>query len=278
MDLLAIPFPGINPVAIEFGPFSVKWYGIGYMVSLLFAWWYIKQMLRTPELWRGNKAPFAPELTDDLLLWITIGVVAGGRLGQVLLYEPSYFWKHPADVLKVWNGGMSFHGALILCGLLILVFSRLHKVAFATVMDLCCAGVALGIGLVRIANFINGEHFGRPTNVPWAMVFPEGGNYTRHPSQLYEALLEGFVLFVILRLATHRFGALKSPGLVTGIWLVWYGLARMVCEMFRDPEPIHALNLGPITAGQVYSVPMILLGVWFIWRARKQAETQPARA
>jgi phosphatidylglycerol:prolipoprotein diacylglycerol transferase len=278
MEFLAIPFPGINPVAFEIGPLSVKWYGLGYMASLLFAWWYIKQLLRTPQLWRGNKAPFSPLLVDDLLLWITIGVVVGGRLGQVLLYDPGYYLHHPIEIFEIWRGGMAFHGALILSGILILIFSRIHKVDFATVTDLCCAGVALGIGLVRITNFINAEHFGRPSDVPWAMVFPGGGNYTRHPSQLYESLLEGFVMFAILRLATHKFGALKSPGIVTGIWLIWYAVARTICEFFRDPEPVHALNLGPFTAGQMYSIPMVLLGLWFIWRARRGAAATPANA
>ncbi len=268
----AITYPNINPVALEFGPFSVKWYGLAYLTGLLFGWWYIKRLVSERPLWRREEPPFGPLAADDLLLAITLSVIIGGRLGQVLLYDPGYYLSHPAEILKVWQGGMAFHGALIASALAIWAFARWQKADWRSVADLCCAAVPLGIFLGRIANFINSEHWGRPSSVAWAMIFPNGGNYTRHPSQLYEAALEGLALIVIMRLLTHRWFALKRPGLTAGVWLVWYGLARAFVEFFREPESVHALNLGPFTAGQLYSLPMVALGAWLIWRARAEAE------
>lgn len=266
--LAALTYPAIDPVAIEIGPISIKWYGLAYMFGLLIGWQYVKHLLATPRLWQGNKSPMEPLLADDLLLWITLAVVLGGRLGQVLLYDPGYYFANPAEIFKVWKGGMSFHGALIASGLIILWFGHTYKVSWRSAMDLCCAGVPIGIMLGRIANFINSEHWGRETDAAVGMVFPNGGPLPRHPSQLYEAALEGLVMAIIIRFATHKLLGLKRPGLVTGIFLVWYAIARSICEYFREPEPLHALNLGPVTAGQVYSIPMLLLGLWFIATAR----------
>ena len=276
--LTVLAYPNIDPVAIEIGPFSIKWYGIAYMSGLLVGWWYVRRLLSTPGLWRGGKAPLSIEQTDDLLLWVTLSVIVGGRLGQVLLYDPGYYFEHPAEILKTWRGGMSFHGALIASGIVLLVFARWHKLPALSVMDLCCAAVPFGLLFGRIANFINSEHWGRPSEVAWAMVFPNGGDVPRHPSQLYEAALEGLVMFFILRLVTHSLLGLKQPGLVTGVWLVWYAIARTVCEFFREPENMHALNLGPFTAGQMYSIPMCLLGLVLIHRSRAALEPQEARS
>ena len=276
--LTVLAYPNIDPVAIEIGPFSIKWYGIAYMSGLLVGWWYVRRLLSTPGLWRGGKAPLSIEQTDDLLLWVTLSVIVGGRLGQVLLYDPGFYFEHPAEILKTWRGGMSFHGALIASGIVLLVFARWHKLPALSVMDLCCAAVPFGLLFGRIANFINSEHWGRPSEVAWAMVFPNGGDVPRHPSQLYEAALEGLVMFFILRLVTHSLLGLKQPGLVTGVWLVWYAIARTVCEFFREPENMHALNLGPFTAGQMYSIPMCLLGLVLIHRSRAALEPQEARS
>ena len=196
----------------------------------------------------------------------------GGRLGQVLLYDLGFYASHPAEILQVWKGGMSFHGALVGAGLAIIYFSRRMQLSALTSMDLCCAGMPLGLIIGRLANFVNSEHWGRISDVPWAMVFPNGGPLARHPSQLYEALLEGLVMFVIIRIVTHSLLGLKRPGLVAGVWLSWYAVARMICEMFREPEVGHALNIGPFTAGQVYSVPMLLLGLYFIATAKPAAQ------
>ena len=181
-----------------------------------------------------------------------------------------------AEILQVWRGGMSFHGALIGSGLGLLLFARNHAVPARSVMDLCCAAVPFGLLFGRIANFINSEHWGRVTDAAIGMVFPNGGPEPRHPSQLYEAALEGLVMLVIMRIMTHRVLALKRPGLTAGVWLVWYGIARMISEFFREPESAHAFNLGPFTAGQMYSIPMLAFGAWLIWHARRNAEAERA--
>jgi phosphatidylglycerol:prolipoprotein diacylglycerol transferase len=267
--LAVLTYPNIDPVAIEIGPISIKWYGLAYMAGLLLGWLYIRRLVSTPRLWQADTPPMSVERVDDLLLFITAAVIVGGRLGQVLLYDPSYYFANPAEIFRVWKGGMSFHGALIAAGLLILLFARFYKVSAKSVMDVCCAAVPLGIFFGRLANFINSEHWGRATDAAVSMVFPNGGLTPRHPSQLYEAALEGLVLLAIMRFATHYLLALKRPGLVTGVWLVCYAIARAICEFFREPEPQHILNIGPFTAGQVYCLPMLLLGLYFIWRARQ---------
>ena len=284
-SLAALTFPAINPVAIEIGPIVVKWYGLAYMAGLLIGWWYVRRLLSTPALWRGGLAPFGVERVDDLLLYMTFGVILGGRLGFVLFYEPGYYFANPHDIPAVWKGGMSFHGALLGSALAIFAFARRNGYSALSTMDLCTAANPIGLFFGRIANFINGELYGRVSDAPWAMVFPEAAKYhpdiepaTRHPSQLYEATLEGVLLFLALRLMTHRFGALKNPGLVTGAFVMGYGLARSLAEFFREPHEGHPLNIGPFTAGQFYSLPMILLGAWLIWRARANAAREKAVA
>jgi phosphatidylglycerol---prolipoprotein diacylglyceryl transferase len=267
--LALLTYPNIDPVAIEFGSYSIKWYGLAYMSGLLIGWLYVRRLISTPELWRGGKPPMTLERVDDLLLFMTAAIIVGGRLGQVLLYDPEFYFANPAEIFKVWKGGMSFHGAFVASALLLWLFARVYKVSAFSVMDLSCAASPIGIFFGRIANFVNSEHWGRTTDAYVGMVFPNGGDQPRHPSQLYEALLEGLVMFIILRFATHRLFALKRPGLVTGLWLLWYGIARSIGEFFREPEPGHILNIGPFTAGQVYCVPMLVLGVYMIWRANR---------
>jgi phosphatidylglycerol---prolipoprotein diacylglyceryl transferase len=276
--LAALTFPNIDPVAVTIGPVSIKWYGLAYMSGLIIGWLYVRRLLTTPHLWKNNTPPFGIEQVDDLLLCITLAVIVGGRLGQVLLYEPAYYFANPSEILKTWHGGMSFHGALIGSAIAIVIFARYFKVSARSVMDLCCAAVPFGLIFGRVANFINSEHWGRPTDAAIGMVFPNGGSVPRHPSQLYEAALEGLMMLVIMRVLTHKVLGLKNPGLVTGVWLVWYAIARTVCEVFREPEPVHALNIEPFTAGQLYSIPMFLLGLYFIYTARRDGskEQQPA--
>lgn len=277
---LALNFPAIDPVAFEIGPVAVKWYGLAYLAGLVLGWLYIRRLLSEPRLWMDGKAPFAVERVDDLLLYMTIGVIAGGRLGSILLYEPGYYLRHPLEIIQVWKGGMAFHGALLGTGLAIWLFARNYRTSVLSTMDLCAAAVPIGIFFGRIANFINGELWGRPTQVPWGMVFPDAARQypaieptLRHPSQLYEAALEGLVLFLVLRWLTHRRGALQTPGLVVGVFLIGYGAARSFCELFRSPDPAHALTLGGLTPGIAYSIPMILLGLAFLRRARSPSQT-----
>ena len=273
--LWAIPFPNIDPVALQLGPVAIKWYGLAYLAGLLLGWLYIRRLLSEPDLWAGGRPPFDVAKVDDLLLYITAGVVLGGRLGFVIFYEPSYYLANPGDIIAVWKGGMAFHGALVGCLIAVWVFARRNRVNPWSTGDLVTAAVPIGLFFGRIANFINGELFGRPTTLPWGMVFPEAALHhpdveptPRHPSQLYEAVLEGLVLFLVLRLMTHYFGALKRPGLVSGVFLAGYAVARSTAELFREPHFAHAFNIGPLTPGIVYSIPMLLMGLFVVHLAR----------
>lgn len=276
--LAALTFPNIDPEAFSIGPVSIKWYGLAYMGGLVLGWLYVRRLLSTPHLWRNNTPPLTIDRVDDLLLFMTLAIIVGGRLGQVLLYEPGYYFSNPSEILKTWRGGMSFHGALIGSAIAILIFARQYKVSARTIMDICCAAVPFGLFFGRVANFINSEHWGRTTDAAIGMVFPNGGPEPRHPSQLYEAALEGLVMLIIMRIMTHKVLGLKQPGLVTGVWLVWYAIARSICEFFREPEPIHALNIEPFTAGQIYSIPMLLLGIYFIVTARRKSAAEQLQA
>ena len=271
MSPLAIPFPAIDPVALRLGPLTVKWYGLAYMAGLLLGWLYIKHLLGSQRLWPADKAPFAPEKADDLLLFMTLGVLLGGRLGYVLFYEPRFFLSHPLEIPAVWNGGMSFHGALIGSIIAIIAFARRIEASPWSVMDLTAAAAPMGLLFGRLANFVNGELWGRPSTLPWAMVFPGAGTEPRHPSQLYEALLEGGMLFVVLWWLTHRHGALRKPGELAGAFLIGYGLARSFSELFRTPDPGHILTIPPFTAGIVYSLPMIVAGAVIVRASRRRA-------
>jgi phosphatidylglycerol:prolipoprotein diacylglycerol transferase len=278
MGALAVSFPAIDPVALRLGPLVVKWYGLAYMAGLLLGWLYIKKLLRSDRLWPGGKAPFAPERADDLLLLMTLGVLLGGRLGYVLFYEPRFFLSHPLQIPAVWNGGMSFHGALIGSIIAIVLFARRAGAPVWSVMDLTAAATPMGLFFGRLANFVNGELWGRPSTLPWAMVFPGAGPLPRHPSQLYEAALEGAVLFCVLLYLTHRRGALRSPGVVAGTFLIGYGLARSFSEVFREPDPGHILTLPPFTPGMLYSLVMIPAGVLIlVLRRRRVADDNAQR-
>ncbi|MBA2126938.1 prolipoprotein diacylglyceryl transferase [Hyphomicrobium methylovorum] len=267
--LAVLTYPNIDPIAFEWGPISIKWYGIAYLAGLMLGWLYIRRLITTPKLWYGDKPPLTLERIDDLLIYMTIGIIVGGRLGQVFLYDPEYYYANPVEIFQVWKGGMSFHGAVIAIALLLVLFAKVYKVSLLSVADLVCTASPFGLFFGRVANFINSEHWGRVTDSAMGMVFPNGGPEPRHPSQLYEAVLEGLVMLVIMRIATHHLFGLKRPGLVTGIWMVWYAIARGICEFFREPEVGHFLNIGPFTAGQVYCVPMLLLGCYLIWNARQ---------
>jgi phosphatidylglycerol:prolipoprotein diacylglycerol transferase len=269
LHVLAIPFPNISPVALSLGPVEIKWYGLAYAVGLVVGWLYVRRLLATPGLWPPDHKPFPPDLATDLLLSATIGVVVGGRLGEVLLYEPQYYRQHPGEILEIWRGGMAFHGGVIGTGLALAVLSRIRGLSALTLIDLCVAAAPIGLFLGRLANFINGELWGHVSTVPWALVFPDGGSLPRHPSQLYEALAEGALLFLALRYAVYGRLVLMRPGVATGLFLAGYALARIVCEHFRvDTDP--QIGLGLVTSGQMYSIPMMLIGIGVIlWAERR---------
>lgn len=271
MHLLAIAYPNIDPVAFSFGPLSVKWYGLAYMAGLLLGWLYVKRLIANAGLWRGGRAPLTDGMIDDLLLLVTLGVVIGGRLGHVLFYEPQYYLSRPLEILKVWQGGMAFHGGVIGVAIALWIFSRWRKVSIFSVADVVTAAVPIGLFFGRVANFINSEVVGTVSSVPWAIAFPGYGEQPRHPAMLYEAVLEGAVLFAILWWLIHKREALKMPGLVVGAFLAGYGLFRMFVEIFKIEEYRILFDGWPITRGMAYSVPMVLAGTYLIWRARRVA-------
>jgi phosphatidylglycerol:prolipoprotein diacylglycerol transferase len=281
LPIAEIPFPNIDPVLVTVGPLAIHWYGIGYIAGILFAWWYAKRLVTDTRLWPAGALPMKPEDVDDFVVWAAIGVVLGGRTGYVLFYDLPRYMAHPLDIVAVWQGGMSFHGGLLGVVLAMILFSRSRAIRTWTLFDVVAAGVPVGLGLVRLANFINSELWGKPTGLPWAVEFPNGGPFPRHPTQIYEALLEGLVLFCLLRFLTHSRLKLAAPGFVGGAFVAGYGLARIFVEFFREPDRQlgYLLGTGWLTMGMVLSTPMVLLGVWAMARAKrpeKNTEKEPA--
>jgi phosphatidylglycerol:prolipoprotein diacylglycerol transferase len=275
MPLLALPFPVIDPVLIQIGPFAIRWYALAYIVGILLGWLYARALIRSESLW-GGPAPIRLEDFDDFVLWVTLGIILGGRIGYVVFYSPSHFIHNPMEILQLWKGGMSFHGGFLGCVLAVVLFAWRRGLSILTLGDLTCAVAPIGIFLGRIANFINAELWGRTSDVPWAMVFPGGGPLPRHPSQLYEAVLEGLVLFVVLGLLI-RADALKRPGLILGAFAICYSIARTICELFREPDPQLGFLWGGLTMGMLLSIPLLLAGLGFIATAlRREPSGRPA--
>ncbi|HEY4862376.1 MAG TPA: prolipoprotein diacylglyceryl transferase [Xanthobacteraceae bacterium] len=274
MSLYVIPFPAFDPVLISFGPFAIRWYALAYIVGILLGWFYARTVIKHETLWAGVP-PMTPADFDDFVLWVTLGIILGGRIGYVLFYNPQYFAQHPLEIIELWNGGMSFHGGFLGCVLAVVLFARHRGIPILSLGDLTCAAATIGIFLGRLANFINGELWGRPTDVPWAMVFPSGGPQPRHPSQLYEALLEGLLLFVVLTVLIRR-GALQRPGFIIGAFAFGYGIARTIGEFFREPDVQLGFLWGGVTMGMLLSLPLILAGlVLMLVTARRKAAQQP---
>ena len=265
-----IAFPDIDPVAFSLGPFAVHWYALAYVAGLLFAQWYMKRLVSNRSLWLGRAPTMTPAQIDDFFVYSILGVVVGGRLGYVLFYAPLHYLAHPLDAFRLWDGGMSFHGGFLGVVIACVIYGRRIGASLDRLLDLGAASVPVGLGLGRIANFINAELYGRPTDLPWAMVFPtDPSQLPRHPSQLYEAFLEGFVLFLLVRIATHRFAALSRPGSASGIFAFIYGLSRIAVEFDREPDPQLGYLLGDfVTMGMVLSLPLCAVGVWLLARAR----------
>lgn len=258
----ALAFPSIDPVLIAVGPLAIRWYSLAYIAGLLLGWWLIKRLIKRPP------HVLTVQELDDLLIWVLFGVVLGGRVGYVLFYNAPYYVENPGDILKVWQGGMAFHGGMLGSIAAVYLFCLRRGKAFLPIMDLVALVAPIGLGLGRLANFVNGELFGRVTDAPWGMVFPRGGPLPRHPSQLYEAVSEGLILFVVLWLAMTMLKARFYPGFIGGLFLAGYGIARSTSELFREPDLHIGFLAGGVTMGQLLSIPMILIGCSLIYWAR----------
>jgi len=289
--LAAIPFPDIGPNALTiplFGSeFAIRWYALAYLVGIVVGWRILVALMRRPSLWPGDRAPAPPEAMEELFTWSILGIVAGGRLGYVLIYQPAHYLANPLDILKLWEGGMSFHGGFLGVVLVAILFCRRHGAPSLQMADALALATPVGLFLGRLANFVNGELWGRPTDLPWGVIFPGeaaqacpgivAGACARHPSQTYEALLEGVILGLIL-LALLRRGALKRPGRIAGTFFAGYGLSRFFVEFFRQADAQYITPENPLghviggaglglSMGQVLSLPMIALGVWLVIRS-----------
>ncbi|GGB35021.1 prolipoprotein diacylglyceryl transferase [Roseibium aquae] len=267
--LVVLPFPAIDPVLIEVGPFALRWYALAYIVGILLAWRYMRRLVENDRLWGTTPRPTAADI-DDFVMWGTLGIIIGGRLGYVLFYNPAYYLANPLEALAVWSGGMSFHGGFIGTVAAMILFARSRGLSIWTLFDLAGCAAPIGIFFGRIANFINAELWGRPADVPWAFVFPGAGPEPRHPSQLYEAALEGVILFLVLRVLSTRFPLLQKPGFLAGAFAFGYGLGRSIAEFYRVPDAHIGYLSGFFTMGMLLSVPMILAGLAVMyWSARK---------
>jgi phosphatidylglycerol:prolipoprotein diacylglycerol transferase len=277
--MLLIPFPNIHPEIFSvgpfhldgwtLGPFAIRWYALAYIAGLIIGWRYCLALARRPP-----QIAKAQDI-DDFLVWATIGVVLGGRIGYVLFYDLPRYLAEPAEIIKLWHGGMSFHGGALGVCVAIFLFCRQRKIALLGFSDIIACVVPIGLLFGRIANFINGELWGRPTDVDWAMIFPGDPNHLpRHPSQLYEAFLEGIVLFLLLWVLQRFFSARRRQGLLTGAFLAGYGIARIIVEFFRQPDAQLGFLFAGATMGQLLSLPLVIIGVWLVLRAKPA----PARA
>lgn len=290
-----IPFPDISPEIFSFTVFgfelALRWYALAYIAGILIGWRLVVKTVKTTRLWRNDQPVMTPPQIEDLLTWVILGVILGGRLGYVLFYQPAYYLQNPHEILFVWQGGMAFHGGLL--GVIVagLIFTSRYKIPKLSAADAMALGVPPGLLLGRIANFINAELWGRPTDAPWGVAFPtEAAQYcpdviglcTRHPSQLYEALLEGLLLGAVLLWLAWRRNAYKTPGLIAGTFFAGYGFARFAVEFVRQPDSQFISDGNPLglafemggyglTMGQFLSIPMILLGLYLIARARRMS-------
>ena len=271
-----MPFPNFDPVLIHLGPIAIRWYALAYIAGILLGWRYGVGLIRNARLWSPAAPPITTAQIDDLILWVTLGIIGGGRLGYVLFYGRGAFLADPLEIVKVWHGGMSFHGGFLGVMVAIIGFARVNRVDMLRLADLVAPCVPIGLFFGRIANFINGELWGRPTTLPWGIIFPNApaDGLPRHPSQLYEAGLEGLVLFLILLWATHRLGWLRLRGAVTGLFILMYGVFRISLENVRQPDAgLDHMPFG-LTMGILLSTPMVLAGAWLIWRSRRAPPAQ----
>ncbi len=259
--MLAIPFPDIDPILVSIGPFAIRWYALAYIVGLILGWRYCLRLSKHPP------SVATPQQVDDFLVWATLGVVLGGRIGYVVFYNPMHYLNYPVEALYLWHGGMSFHGGALGVLFALFLFSRQRKIDFLGFSDIIVSAAPIGLFFGRIANFINAELWGRVTDLPWGVVFPGAGPEPRHPSQLYEAALEGLVLFVLLNWLRHFTGARYRRGVLVGVFLAGYAVARTAVEFVRQPDEQLGFLIFGATMGQLLSLPLLLLGLYLIWRA-----------
>ncbi|HEY1605420.1 MAG TPA: prolipoprotein diacylglyceryl transferase [Allosphingosinicella sp.] len=257
---------GVDPVLFQWKFIVIRWYSLAYLAGILLGWWYLLKLVAQPG------SPMARRHADDMVFYATLGIILGGRLGYVLFYNPSFYFHAPIEILKLWDGGMSFHGGVIGTSLGIFYLARRNRLSWLRIHDYVACCVPFGLFFGRIANFINGELWGRVTHLPWAVIFPTGGPDPRHPSQLYEALLEGVFLFLILWYAFWKTRARYEPGKLVGIFLLGYGLCRFLVEFIREPDQqlIAFTQATHLHMGQWLSLPMIFGGAWLVATAKKR--------
>jgi len=259
-----VAFPAIDPVAIELGPLVIRWYALAYVAGILLGWRLAMRIANRPG------TPVLPREVDDLVVWLTLGIILGGRVGYILFYNFDQYLAQPLQALRIWEGGMSFHGGLVGVILAVVLFARNRGIPLLALGDIVAAVVPIGLFFGRIANFINGELWGRPTTVDWAMIFPhDGRQLPRHPSQLYEAFLEGICLFTLLMVLNAK-GIRRNMGALTGVFLVGYSMARIFSEFFREPDPQLGFLFFDTTMGQLLSIPMALIGLWLLVTANRR--------
>lgn len=270
----ALTFPNIDPVLLQLGPLKVHWYGMAYVVGILSGWWYAGKLVTNQKLW-GGPAPITKEHLDDFLMWLVAGVILGGRIGYVLFYNLDKYLAQPLDIFKVWDGGMSFHGGLTGVVIAMILFARSRDFSPFSLFDVIGPASCIAIFFGRCANFINQELFGKVTDASWGIVFPiTQDGLARHPSQLYEAALEGIVLFIMLRIFTHTFLKLKSPGFIAGAYVAGYAVARIIVEFVRIPDVQIGYLFGDwLTMGMVLSIPIILIGIWSMAASKYRSTT-----
>ncbi len=266
-------FPGFDPVAVQFGPFAIRWYALAYIVSLLIGWRLARRLVQVAP------AVASAVQTDDFLTCATLGVVLGGRLGYVLFYQPALYFAHPLMIVQVWKGGMSFHGGMLGVAVAIIWFCRKNKVPILGFADRIAVCAPIGLGLVRVANFINGELWGRPAPawLPIAMIYPQAGPVPRYPSELIEAVLEGVLLFTTMLMLVRRPSLREQFGWLTGAFLIGYAICRIIAECFRQPDAFLGYIAGVLTMGQILSFPMLFAGAGLIWYARRSAPASGVR-
>ena len=259
-----LEFPQIDPIALQIGPLAIRWYALAYIAGIVLGWQLLKRLAVVPP------QAATKEQVDDYITWVTLGIILGGRLGYVLFYRPGYYLFNPLEALMVWQGGMAFHGGALGVIIATLIFCRREKLDPLRLGDRVAVVVPIGLFFGRLANFINGELFGRAADVPWAMIFPTDRlQIPRHPSQLYQAGLEGIALFALLLILWSIPANRARTGLLTGALLAGYGVARLIGEIFREPDANLGLLLAGATMGQLLSLPMVLVGAWLIWRSRR---------